>query len=230
MNKLIKILTLMSIFLFCCTQAALASIQSGELLISEVMANPSAVSDSNGEWFELFNSSTSTIDLNGITISDDGANSHTISASDPLLIEPGTYFVLGNNGDTSVNGGYIADYVYSGFNLINSSDQIVLTEDNFEIARLDYSGTPFGVAGISAELINQVFNPGQSNYAVTANDITFQYGDGDFGTPGATGSIILTATSPIPIPGAIWLFGSVLVLGIRGLTVARQPLTDPIDT
>ena len=215
---------------FFCTCATAASIQLGDILISEVMTNPSAVSDSSGEWFEIFNASATTIDLNGITIRDDGSSSHTISANSPLFIAPGAYFVLGNNGDESLNGGYIANYVYSGFSLTNSSDQIVLVENNSEIARLDYAGAPFGISGISAELINQVLNPAQNNYAATANNSAFQFGNGDFGTPGIAGSVTLTAAPPVPIPGAIWLFGTILLLGMRKLTKTQRPINSHIST
>jgi len=47
-----------------------------DLLITEIMANPTAASDSQGEWFELFNSSTESVDLSGIVLSDDGSNLH----------------------------------------------------------------------------------------------------------------------------------------------------------
>lgn len=121
----------------------------GDLVISEVMANPSAVSDSAGEWFELFNSTSSSIDLDGLVLSDDGINSHTISGT--LIIASGGYLVLGINGDSAANGGYVADYVYSNFLLGNSGDEIVISEGMTEIARLDYSSS-FAGAGTSMEL------------------------------------------------------------------------------
>ncbi len=37
----------------------------GELIFSEIMQNPSAVSDSAGEWFELHNPTGSAINING---------------------------------------------------------------------------------------------------------------------------------------------------------------------
>ena len=209
------------------------TIQFGNLLISEVMANPSAVSDSNGEWFEVFNASANTIDLNGITISDNGTNAHLISASTSLLLSPGEYFVLGGNGESAVNGGYIANYVYSNFNLANLNDQIVLLDDTIEIARLEYSELPFGSAGISTELIRQMLNLSQADYQTTPSNQLFQYGDGDFGTPGFAGSVPLIPDSPVPIPGTIWLFGSALLLGVQKLsplvrnTIHLQPATNP---
>jgi hypothetical protein len=214
-----NIFKIICLYLIITSNSFATSIRFGDILISEVMANPSAVSDGNGEWFEIFNASVNTIALNGLTINDDGSNSHTINAGASLFIAPGEYFVLGNNGDTMSNGGYIANYVYSGFSLANGSDQIILQDNNSEIARLEYTGSPFGVSGSSVELINQVINPGQSEYGVTPNELSFQYGEGDFGTPGTSGSLILSANAPVPIPGAIWLFGSALLFSIRRLAV-----------
>lgn len=179
------------------------------------MANPNAVSDSNGEWFEIFNASMTTVNLNGLIIGDNGSNSHTINASGSLLVAPGDYFVLGNNRDAASNGGYIPDYVYSGFSLANSSDQIVILDGTTEITRLEYSGTPFGVSGLSAELINQNASPQAEDYATTPANSTFQFGDGDFGTPGTAGSVMLAFQTPVPVPATIWFLGSALLVLMR---------------
>ncbi len=197
------------------------TIQPGDLLISEVMANPSAVSDANGEWFELFNASANSIDINGLTISDDGSNSHQINNGISLLIAPGAYFVLGRNGSSADNGGYIADYVYSDFTLGNTLDQIVLSDNTNEIVRLNYTGLPFGASGISAELINQLTNPDESNYQASQNN---QYGLGDIGTPGRSGSFELVSASTVPIPGAVWLFASALLVLSRRFRLTCQEL------
>ncbi|MFK7793850.1 MAG: lamin tail domain-containing protein [Gammaproteobacteria bacterium] len=186
-----------------------ATIQTGDLLISEVMANPSAVSDTNGEWFEIFNASAKSIDINGLIISDDGSNSHQINNGAGLFIASGAYLVLGRNINLTENGGYSADYVYSNFTLGNTLDQIVLSDNTSEIARLNYTGAPFGANGVSAELINQLTNTNQSNYQLSQND---QYGLGDTGTPGRRGSLELVSTSPVPVPGAVWLFASALLI------------------
>ncbi|MDW3095637.1 MAG: lamin tail domain-containing protein [Gammaproteobacteria bacterium] len=198
-----------------------ASIQFGDLLISEVMANPSSVSDVNGEWFEIFNASANTIDLNGITISDDGSNAHQINNASGLLILPGAYLVLGRNGDIVNNGGYTAQYVYNNFSLNNTLDQIVLSNNGNEITRLDYTGLPFGSAGISAELINQLLAPKESDYQLTQST---QYGLGDFGTPGSRGSLPLINTSSVPVPSAIWLFASAVFILTNKFKLTHQQL------
>ncbi|MEL6823079.1 MAG: endonuclease, partial [Calditrichota bacterium] len=58
---------------------------TGDVIISEIMKNPQVVSDSDGEWFELFNATASPIDINGWTIADDGIDSHVISNGSALI-------------------------------------------------------------------------------------------------------------------------------------------------
>ncbi len=175
------------------------------LLITEVMANPSAVSDTNGEWFELYNPTAVRVDLEGLLLSDDGSNSHTIASGGNLWIAPGEYFVLGRNGDPLVNGGFRADYVYGNFTLGNTSDQIVLTDDAGEQLRLNY-GSGFVGDGRSTELVGLPMDG--EHYALT--DVTRVYGSGDIGTPGVAGAF---EPSPVPVPAAAWLFCS----GLAGM-------------
>lgn len=185
-----------------------------DLYITEVMTNPAAVSDTVGEWFELYNPTLETVDLSGITLSDDGSNSHVISSGSPLIINPGEYFVMASNGDPMVNGGFTANYVYSGFSLTNSADEIVFSDNGTELLRLNYT-SGFGVAGNSMELLAQSMD--ETNYGLTAAGLT--YGLGDIGTPGAAGSF--TPASPVPVPAAAWLFGSGL-LGLLGISRKRK--------
>ena len=191
--------------------SAFASVAN--LFITEIMANPGAVSDTQGEWFELYNPTLDSIDLSGIVLSDDGANSHTISNSGPLLINPGDYFVMARNGDTTLNGGFSADYVYSNFSLGNSSDQIVFSDFSGELLRLDY-GSGFVAAGQSTELLGLPMTA--TSYGLT--DGAHVYGLGDIGTPGAAGAY---SPSPVPLPAAVWLFGSGLA-GLIGVSRRRR--------
>lgn len=178
-----------------------------DLLISEIMANPAAVSDTNGEWFELFNPTADTINLDGLTLSDDGANSVLLSGSN-LSINSGDYFVLARNNDSLINGGFVADYSYgSGFTLSNSSDEIVFSDSNGELLRLNFSGA-FVSSGASMELLSDTML--LSNYALS----TTAYGAGDLGTPGIAGNFTYSLSpSPVPLPGTAWL----MLSGLAGL-------------
>ena len=75
------------------------------IVISEIMANPGSVSDSYGEWFEIANTTDSTIDLQGWSIKDlDGDEHELYSDQASILISPEEYFVLAKNNDQSLNG------------------------------------------------------------------------------------------------------------------------------
>ena len=195
----------------CCISSFSQASSVSDLLITEIMANPSAVSDANGEWFEIFNPTSDSISLEGIFLSDDGAgNNHTFSnIGGNLLVGSGEYFVLARNGNTLTNGDFTADYVYgSDFSLTNIDDEIVFSDALGELLRFNYS-SGFVVNGVSMELINE-------NSAIyTAS--TSLYGDGDLGTPGTAGTHTFNVqTSAVPLPNALWLFASGL-LGCTGL-------------
>ena len=99
------ILILMVLISFSTTAAAPLLASPGDVIINEIMQNPAAVSDANGEWFELFNTTVSDIDIEGWTIFDNDFDSHVINNGTPLVIPAGGYLVLGNNADEVTNGG-----------------------------------------------------------------------------------------------------------------------------
>lgn len=161
----------------------------GDLVISEFMANPNAVSDNNGEYVEFYNNTSNPIDINGFTLRDDDSDSHVINNGAPLLVPAFGFIVLGIDANSSTNGGYTANYQYETYFLANSGDEIVLeTPGGTEICRLNYTdGDPFG-AGVSAELSNVTLHSGgvtQEGSYVAATD---PYGLGDLGSPGTPGN------------------------------------------
>lgn len=194
-----------------------APISPGDLIISEVMADPAVVSDARGEWFELHNLTGSSLDLNGLYLSDSGANLHVIDNGGALTLNPFGYLVFGKSDDVLLNGDYVADYVYTGFTLANSDDEIIIATDaGVELVRLEYT-QGFAVTGKSRELAGTVGFPlSGTDYVLS----TSTYGLGDFGTPGGAGDSNWTVeVQPVPVPAAIWLFGSAVV-GFMG--VARR--------
>ena len=176
-----------------------------DLLITEVMVNPSALSDTQGEWFELYNPTTEGVNLNTLTLGDDGNDLHRIESD--LLIMPGEYLTLARSNDP----GFVPDYIYEDFTLTNTEDEIVFSDGVSDLLRLEYvSG--FAVAGNSRELSELPMIA--SNYDLTL--ATLGYGSGDIGTPGAAGSASygsspVTPPSAVPVPAAVWLFGSGLL-------------------
>jgi hypothetical protein len=114
----------------------------GDVIITEVMQNPDDVADDDGEWFELYNTTASDINIDGWVISDNGSDSHTISNGGSLIITANGFLVLGRNGIIATNGGVPVDYEYASFVLANSDDEIILTSAAVEIDRIEYDGGP----------------------------------------------------------------------------------------
>ena len=153
------------------------------VMITEIMANPSSVSDSYGEWFEIMNMTDSTIDIHGWSIKDLQGDEHEI-LSDQMTIPvlPDEYFVLARNGDQTLNGGINVDYEYDGFSLSNTEDEVILQDISGAIVdEVNYSsGWPFS-SGVSMEIHDLlVDNQLSENWFYS----TMAYGNGDLGSPG----------------------------------------------
>ena len=96
----------------------------GEVLITEFMADPVDVADSQGEWLELTNFSGEDLDLTGCMLQDDDANSFTFP--DGSLLAAGERMVVAR----SSSGGVSADVVIdAGFTLNNHDLLITPTTD-----------------------------------------------------------------------------------------------------
>jgi predicted extracellular nuclease len=174
----------------------------GDIVIHEIMQNPDAVSDSKGEWFELYNASDAIVDLNGWTVRDDGSDSFVITAT--LEIPVGGYVVLGPNDNTATNGGVIIDFVYKDFFLSNGADELILVDDlGNEIDRVEWDGGPDfpDPRGASMSLRDpSLDNNIGSNWCTS----TLPYGDGDRGSPGATNYCETCGDTSSPIYAPIY--------------------------
>ena len=123
--------------------AITGSIGAQDIQISEIMQNPSAVSDATGEWFELYNPTGVAIDIDGWTIDDDGTNAHVIANGGALNVPAGGRLVLCNSSDFGTNGGVNCKYQYATFTLGNATDEVVLTDTILaERDRVNYDGGP----------------------------------------------------------------------------------------
>jgi Lamin Tail Domain len=96
---------------------------SGQLLVTEVMADPEQVTDANGEWIEVFNNSIFPLDLTGWTINiyDGGLSTNTISNFPAVTIPAQSYYVIGRSKDRNIDGNVPVDMVVTG-TLISSTN------------------------------------------------------------------------------------------------------------
>ena len=152
--------------------------------ITEIMPDPSMVSDSYGEWFEIFNSTDTSININGWIIKDLDDDYHIIGSEGlEVIIEPGEYVVMARNDNQSLNGGISVGYQYSNFTL-SSNDEIILTNSSGAILdEVHYTDSWAYDSGVSMEIHDIELDNG--NYENWFSSIA-QYGNGDYGTPGAS--------------------------------------------
>ena len=160
--------------------ASSSPVNVGDLVITEIMANPDAVLDNAGEWFELYNTSARTLDLKGLRVHSDTSESFAIAGS--LLLQPGSFTVLGNNADPALNGGVPVSYGYSGYALANSNDAIQIVKGQTLIDRVTYTTSALGAA---RSLRAASYDPVSNDVAANWCQATTVYGSGgDRGTPG----------------------------------------------
>jgi len=186
------------------------------IVINEIMINPSAVSDTKGEWFEIYNSSTLPVSLDGWTINDGNNDSFTINGA---IVPANDYFVFGRNGDNSLNGGVGIDYVYSGMYLSNNGDALfIYNNEGILIDAVEYSGIhSFEIPnGCSIELINPTKDNSRGCHW---HESTVLYGNGDCGTPGAQNSCYQNISET---PAAVPFHAIMKVFSFQAATMLGQ--------
>ncbi len=154
----------------------------GELIITEFMPNPSAVPDSQGEWFEVYVGAD--MDLNGIQVGKVSPDVlFSVPGGDCLPASAGSYVVFAQSDDPLLNGGLPkVDVVESDLSLGNSGGGIFLAYDDQLLDAITYSSSYTGAAtALEPKLMDAELNDDES-YWCKADSV---YGDGDMGSPGA---------------------------------------------
>lgn len=185
----------------------------GAVIITEIMQNPSFVSDEAGEYFEIFNTTNTPIDLKGWIIKTASTGSpveHVIPTS--LILPANGYLVLGENADINSNGGVTVDYQYDAALFLGNGTATVTIECSgtvFDTVTYDDGATFPDPNGASMELATNKYshtdNDNGINWAAATVEIV---SGGDKGTPGAANSFVLSviknniegfATYPNPV-------------------------------
>jgi len=160
---------------------------SGELLITEIMYDPTAQTDAVGEWVEIYNNTNRALNLKNLVIRKNDTESHIITDSISLL--PGGYWVLAR-AESAVAGN---KYNY-GTDITLNNTGAVLSVSNFGtdgtdgtvICSVNYGAEGFPAAsGASISL-----DPGSLNATDAATGTSWcisssVFDTGDMGTPGA---------------------------------------------
>ncbi len=174
---------------------------AGDVAFSEIMPSSQAGTGDLGEWFEIYNPSTTDyLELSGCVLKDNttGYAGHTIaSANGTTLVAPGDALVFAQSGVAAENHGLPFDYVYSEpapatltMLLSNSGDSLSITCGSTLIDAFTYTSSTISiVAGRSVQLdsglLNGTANDTASNWCSTSGINTYG-GVGKIGTPGTS--------------------------------------------
>lgn len=180
---------------------------SGELIISEIMANPVGA-DTSREWIEIHNASGTELSLFGMHFQSIESNAvkQKYQILDVNAVVPAMgYTVLIRNTDPMGNGGVTGAYKFSGTHLKNTNyykegvpadpnDDVIRTLrltalngtllDEAYYGNLEVKGAPIK-SGISNQLQPANLNASDNDIAANWCEATTSYGEGGQGTPGA---------------------------------------------
>ncbi|MFZ5471516.1 MAG: lamin tail domain-containing protein [Myxococcota bacterium] len=206
------------------TARAVVSPNVGELVISELMADPAAVADTEGEWFEVF--ARADVDLNGLELSN-GTSSTVVSAAGCLRVSANGSAVFVRNLDPVVNGGISTAAATFGFSLTNSGGTLSVKNGAVVIDSISYTSSASGMASqLDPTRLDATANDSEANFCPA----TATYGAGDKGTPGAANSACQAVANPDQCIDALTSQPRALVRPAVGDLVITEYMANPSGT
>ena len=163
----------------------LEDIDSGDLIISEIMHDPTFVEDRQGEWFEVHNPTADAIDIQGLVVSN--GSDGTFVIENHIMIQSQDYIVFAARESSLQNGGIEnVDVVYDRDQLkLNNWGTIILKRaDEVVFDQVNYNTIGEFPSANGASLNLGVLNAAQNDTAEMWCESSTVYGDGDLGTPG----------------------------------------------
>jgi len=157
--------------------------QAGDLVITELIPNPSVVGDTEGEWFEVL--ATASVDLNGLELGDDLTSpDDTLVSDECLAVGAGERVVVARNVDPAMNGGLPPEAILASFSLSNSGGTLSVGLGGLALDTVTWMGSTDGASWtVDPAAEDPVGNDDLMSWCVA----TDPYGGGDLGTPGTQG-------------------------------------------
>ncbi|MCK6503488.1 lamin tail domain-containing protein [Myxococcota bacterium] len=165
--------------------------EPGDLVLSELMVNPQVVEDTEGEWFELYNTAGYDIQIQGYTLRDEDYDTWVIDV--PMSIPAHSYYLVCADLNPNTNGGvegcdawfYRSELPPPGMAFGNNGDEVILVRpDGVEIDRLVYDDAwveDAAAVGVDPDHLDHVGNDDMGNWCPQRTVVTW---GGEPGTPG----------------------------------------------
>jgi hypothetical protein len=163
------------------------NLNAGDLLISEIMYDPTALTDADGEWFELYNNTSHTVDLNNLVIKKNDTESHIIKG--PFILAAHGYCVLART-ENAVPG---TKYLYNSSITLNNTGCLLAVcnygtngTDGSVICAVNYGNDGFPKASgaticLDPEIMTLASVVTGNSWCISKSIFT----TGDLGTPGS---------------------------------------------
>ncbi len=161
---------------------------AGDLIITEIMANPKLASATTGEWFEVL--ATKAVDLNDMTIATPTSNTDVKSTA-CLPVNAGDYLLFARSSDPFINGNLPPPKLTYNLTLADSMSRIFLRRGDAGIDEAAYNNAANGASWqLDSAQLNELANNDPLNFCLSLK--TWDGGsDGgsDFGSPGAPNEV-----------------------------------------
>lgn len=173
----------------------------GAVIINELMIDPQAVSDADGEWVEVRNTTNVGVHLGGWMLSGGASGAMGLPAT---TLAANAFLVLCRNSDPAQNGGVSGAWPAVTMSLLNAVDSLWLYDAGTHLVDV----VAWNSAGLGAS--REVRDPWQDNFAVNGSNwaqATLSFGLGDYGTPGQENSTFIP--EPATLGALMFLFSAV---------------------
>ncbi|MCA3016726.1 MAG: lamin tail domain-containing protein [Myxococcaceae bacterium] len=205
--------------------------EPGDLVITEVMASPRAVTDTLGEWVELY--ATTDVDLNGLSLATSTSRA-TFSSPDCLTVPAQGYSVVARSTDSFVNGGLPKPVATFSVSLSPANERLRLVRGDAGIDDATFFASQVGVSWqLRPELltnpddIRPALNDAPESFCRAA--AAWMGSAGDFGTPAApNGPCAVDAGAPSEPDGGLPTFDCNTIN--PGDLVVTEVMIDPPST
>jgi len=165
---------------------AIAVPRPGDLVISEVLANPANVSgqtDATREWFEVANAGSAAFDLNELAVGRIGAAGTPVESARCIPVAPGGFAVFARSADPALNGMLPVVHATFKFGLVDTDGDIQIAQGATVLDAVRWTSVTPGVA---SQLDPGHLNTADNDLAASFCAAATGYGDmTNLGTPGA---------------------------------------------